>query len=44
MDGSRVIKHYITVTCPCNEDPLTPHFYIVELGLTVVYITFLFLL
>ena len=25
-------------TCPCNLHPLTPHFYIVKLGLTVVYI------
>ena len=23
---------------PCNEDPLTPHFYIVKLGCTGVYI------
>ena len=29
---------------PCNEDPLTPHFYIVKLGFTGVYIVFLFLL
>ena len=29
---------------PCNEDPLTPHFYIVKLGFTGVYINFLFLL
>ena len=31
-------------TCPCNEDPLTPHFYIVKLGFIGVYIIFLFLL
>ena len=31
-------------TSPCNEDPLTPHFYIVKLGFTGVYIIFLFLL
>ena len=36
--------HYITKTCPCNEHPLTPHFYIVKLGFTGVYIIFLFLL
>ena len=30
--------HYITKTSPCNEDPLTPHFYIVKLGFTGVYI------
>ena len=29
--------------CPCNEDPLTPHFYLVKLGFTGVYIIFLFL-
>ena len=34
----------IRMTCPCNEDPLTPHFYIVKLGFTRVHITFLFLL
>ena len=27
----------ITTTSPCNEDPLTSHFYIVKLGLTGVY-------
>ena len=34
----------IMKTCPCNEHPLTPHFYIVKLGFTGVYIIFLFLL
>ena len=34
----------ITKTSPCNEDPLTPHFYIVKLGFTGVYIILLFLL
>ena len=24
----------IMLTCPCNEYPLTPHFYIVKLGFT----------
>ena len=33
---------FMMLTCPCNVDPLTPHFYIVKLGFTVVYITFLF--
>ena len=28
----------ITKISPCNEDPLTPHFYIVKLGFTGVYI------
>ena len=34
----------ITKTSPCNEHPLTPHFYIVKLGFTGVCIIFLFLL
>ena len=34
----------IMITCPCSEHPLTPHFYIVKLGFTGVYIIFLFLL
>ena len=34
----------IMKTCPCNEHPLTPHFYIGKLGFTGVYIIFLFLL
>ena len=34
----------IMQTSPCNEYPLTPHFYIVKLGFTGVYIFFLFLL
>ena len=29
---------FITKTSPCNEHPLTPHFYIVKLGFTRVYI------
>ena len=33
----------ITKRCPCNEDPLTPHFHIVKRGFTGVYIIFLFL-
>ena len=32
------------LTCPCNVYPLTPHFYIVKLGSTGVYIFFIFLL
>ena len=31
----------ITKTCLYNFDPLKPHFYIVELGFTGVYISFL---
>ena len=34
----------IMKTCPCKEYPLTPHFYIVKLGFTRVYLFFLFLL
>ena len=34
----------IMITCPCNAYPLTPHFYIVKLGFTGVYIIFLILL
>ena len=36
--------YHITKTSLCNEHPLTPHFYIVKLGFTGVYILFLFLL
>ena len=32
---------YITKTCLYNIDPLKPHFYIVKLGFTGVYIIFL---
>ena len=31
----------ITKTCLSNYDPLKPHFYIVKLGLTGVYVVFL---
>ena len=34
----------IMITIPCYVYPLTPHFYIVKLGFTGVYIFFLFLL
>ena len=34
----------IRITCPCNEHPLTPHFYIEKVRFTRVYIFFLFLL
>ena len=34
----------IMITCPGNEYPLTPHFYIVKVEFTGVYIVFLFLL
>ena len=32
---------YITKTCLYNVDPLKPHFYIVKLGFTGVYMIFL---
>ena len=35
---------FITKTCLYNFDPLKPHFYILKLGFTGVYIFFLFLL
>ena len=38
------ITQAIRITCPCNEHPLTPHFYIEKVGFTRVYIFFLFLL
>ena len=28
----------VRITCPCNEDPLKSHFYIVKLGFTGVFI------
>ena len=34
----------IMQTSPCNEYPLTPHFYIFELGFTRVYIFLIFAL
>ena len=34
----------IRKTCPCNEYPLKPHFYIVKLGYAGEYLFFLFLL
>ena len=50
QDGSEIyyevkIKHLnIMKTSPCNVYPLTPHFHIIKLGFTGVYIIFLFLL
>ena len=42
-DSSFLLRN-ITKTSPCNEHPLTLHFYIVKMGLTGVYLIFLFLL
>ena len=39
-----VVNISIMKTCPCNEHPLTPRFYIGKLGLTGVCIISLFLL
>ena len=35
-----VIADVIRKTCPCNEYPLKPHFYIVKLGYAGVYLFF----
>ena len=41
----KALKYNIIMqTCPCNEYPRTPHFYIVKLRFTGVYLIFLFLL
>ena len=37
------LNHTIRKTCPCNEYPLKPHFYIVKLGFVGVYLFLLFL-
>ena len=42
--GMQHIPDNIMITSLCNVYPLTPHFYIVNLGFTGVYIFFLFLL
>ena len=39
-----VCFYYIRKTCPCNEYPLKPHFYIAKLGYAGVYLIFLFLI
>ena len=36
-----ILANFITKTCPYNFDPRKPHFYIVKLGFTGVYIIFL---
>ena len=38
------LRIVITKTCPCNEYPLIPHYYIAKLGYAGVYLFFLFLL
>ena len=37
----RQVNHCIRITHPCDPYPLTPHFHIVKLGFTWVYIIFL---
>ena len=46
IEAREIILLYVTIriTCPCVLYPRTPHFYIVLLGFTGVYIFFLFLL
>ena len=39
--GKKIDIICITKTCLYNTDPVKPHFYIVKLGFTGVYITFL---
>ena len=41
LNHLKVILPYITKTSLYNVDPLKPHFYIVKLGFTWVYIIFL---
>ena len=36
LGGHHAADQCITKTSLCNEDPLTPHFYIVKLGFTGV--------
>ena len=38
------LSYDIMKTCPCNEYPLIPHYYIAKLGYAGVYLFFLFLL
>ena len=42
-DGEVNFRYDIMLECSCNVHP-TPHFYIVKLGFTGVYIIFLYLL
>ena len=42
-DGSGELKTGSRITCPCNKYPINPHFYTVKMGLTGVYLFFLFL-
>ena len=44
MTLGEMVRPIIRKTCPCNEYPCKPHFYIVKLGFAGVYLFFLFLL
>ena len=44
LSKTKTKQKRIRITCPCNEHPLTPHFYIEKVGFSRVYIVFLFLL
>ena len=44
LDAEFQMSLNIRKTCPCNEYPLKPHFYLVKLGFAGVYLFFLFLL
>ena len=41
MEGKSLSPLFITKTCLYNFDPHKPHFYIIKLGFTGVYIIFL---
>ena len=41
ISALHILKYDITKTCLYNFDPLKPHFYMVKLGFTGVYIIFL---
>ena len=44
LDRLDISEIFITKTCLYNFDPLKPHFYIVKLGFTGVFIIFIILL
>ena len=44
LDNENWQESFIMITCPCNEHPFTPHFCIVKVGFTGIYIFFFFLL
>ena len=42
MQFHKAGNNFITKTSPCNEQPLLPHFYIVKLRFTGVYVFLIF--